>query len=118
MVAAGGRSLLIRITDAYIERFNKELKALGATYLSVELVKTRVSQGKVKHQVQLQGQVKKETKTQDVLSEGEHRFVTLAAFLADVTNKNINAPFIFDDPISSLDQTFEEKTIDRLIKLS
>lgn len=108
----------IVITDAYIKRFNEELNALGAMHLSVELVKTRVSQGKVKHQVRLQGQVQKGAKVHDVLSEGEHRIVTLAAFLADVTNKDVNAPFIFDDPISSLDQTFEEQTIDRLIKLS
>ena len=106
------------ITDAYVERFNTEIKALGAKHLSVELVKTRVLQGKIKHQVRLQGQAQKGAKIHDILSEGEHRIVALAAFLADVTNKNINAPFVFDDPISSLDQIHEEQTIDRLIKLS
>ena len=106
------------ITDAYVERFNDELKSLGAKHLQVDLVKTRVSQGKVKHQVKLQGQIQQGEKVQDILSEGEQRIVSLAAFLADVTCKNINAPFIFDDPISSLDQIFEEQTINRLIRLS
>jgi hypothetical protein len=53
-----------------------------------------------------------------VLSEGEQRIVSLAAFLADVTSKPNSAPFIFDDPISSLDQTYEEHTAKRLVDLS
>lgn len=52
------------------------------------------------------------------MSEGERRIITLAAFLADVVDKPYQAPFVFDDPISSLDQTWEEKTIERLIELS
>ncbi len=53
-----------------------------------------------------------------LLSEGERRIITLAAFLADVAEKPFKAPFVFDDPISSLDQTWEERAIDRLIQLS
>ena len=53
-----------------------------------------------------------------VLSEGEQRIVSLAAFLADVGSKPNSAPFIFDDPISSLDQTYEEHTAKRLVSLS
>jgi hypothetical protein len=53
-----------------------------------------------------------------VLSEGENRIVSIAAFLADVTGKSNQAPFIFDDPISSLDQSYEEAVVQRLIELS
>jgi len=52
------------------------------------------------------------------LSEGENRIVSIAAFLADVTGKSSQAPFIFDDPISSLDQSYEEAVVQRLIELS
>ena len=52
------------------------------------------------------------------MSEGEARIVALAAFLADVTGCNSNNPFIFDDPISSLDQSYEERTVKRLVELS
>ena len=52
------------------------------------------------------------------MSDGERRVVALAAFLADLTEKPSNAPFIFDDPISSLDQTWEERTIERLVQLA
>ena len=53
-----------------------------------------------------------------MLSEGENRIVSIAAFLADVTGKSNQAPFIFDDPISSLDQSYEEAVVQRLIELS
>mgnify|MGYP000025751128 CR=1 FL=1 len=106
------------ITEAYIDRFNSELVSLGAKNIKVELVKTRVEHGKVKHKVQLRGVVSISARAPEILSEGEHRIVALAAFLADVTGKPQKSPFIFDDPISSLDQVFEERTIDRLISLS
>ncbi|MCX8517665.1 MAG: AAA family ATPase [Rhodoferax sp.] len=105
------------ITRAYVKRFNAELQALGATRIKVELVKTKAEKGKVLHRLQLKGVVGKQT-IDAVLSEGERRIVALAAFLADLTEKSSNAPFIFDDPISSLDQTWEERTIERLVQLS
>ena len=60
----------------------------------------------------------KSVKAVDVLSEGELRIVALSAFLADVTGGKHSAPFVFDDPISSLDQNFEEAVAQRLVKLS
>lgn len=105
------------ITQTYVKRFNAELLALGATRIKVELVKTKTEKGKVLHRLQLKGVVGKQS-IDAVLSEGERRIVALAAFLADLTEKPSNAPFIFDDPISSLDQTWEERTIERLFQLS
>ena len=105
------------ITEAYVARFKQELLALGATRIKVELLKTKAEKGKVLHRLQLKG-VKGKPALDKVLSEGERRIVALAAYLADLTEKPNNAPFIFDDPISSLDQTWEERTIDRLVQLS
>lgn len=104
------------ITDAFVQRFNAELKALGASQVKVELVKSKVSKGRVLHKLQLQGG--SQNGLADVLSEGENRIVSIAAFLADVTGKSNQAPFIFDDPISSLDQSYEEAVVQRLIELS
>ena len=53
-----------------------------------------------------------------MLSEGELRVVSLAAFLADVAIDSRSTPLIFDDPISSLDHIFEEATAVRLALLS
>lgn len=104
------------ITDAFVQRFNAELKVLGASQIKVELVKSKVSKGRVLHRLQLRGAA--QSGIADVLSEGENRIVSIAAFLADVTGKSNQAPFIFDDPISSLDQSYEEAVVQRLIELS
>lgn len=106
----------VLITDAFVQRFNAELKSLGASQVKVELVKSKVSKGRVLHRLQLRGASQRGLA--DVLSEGENRIVSIAAFLADVTGKSNHAPFVFDDPISSLDQSYEEAVVQRLIELS
>lgn len=106
------------ITKAFIDRFNTELKILGAGKISVELVKTRASKGRILHQVQLKKCKKAGINTSQILSEGEHRIVSLAAFIADVEGKQQNTPFIFDDPISSLDQDYEVAVVKRLVQLA
>jgi len=106
------------ITDAYINRFNTELEKLGAKRIKVELVKTSTPKGKPLHGIKLRNVAISGVRPMDILSDGEKRIVELAAFLADVTGRPSKAPFVFDDPISSLDQDYEEKTVDRLIELS
>jgi len=104
------------ITEAFVQRFRDELTALGAGRMRVDLVKKRVDHGRVLHELRLANA--QSGAPRDVLSEGEHRVVSLAAFLADVTGKQQPAPFVFDDPISSLDQDFEEAVVQRLVRLA
>lgn len=104
------------ITEAFVQRFRDELTALGASRIKVELVKKRVDRGQVLHELRLANA--RSGAPHDVLSEGEHRIVSLAAFLADVTGQLQPAPFVFDDPISSLDQDFEEAVVLRLVRLA
>tara|TARA_R100001143_G_C3361001_1_gene135697 strand:- start:9 stop:2018 length:2010 start_codon:yes stop_codon:yes gene_type:complete len=94
------------ITDAYVKRFNDELEDLGADHLHVKIEKTGVRSGKVLHIIKLDNI--NDQSPNAVLSEGEKRIVSIAAFLADVTAKHVSSPFIFDDPITSLDEDFEE----------
>lgn len=112
-----GRVSEALITGKYVERFNAELGSLGASKIKVELVKVGVSQGHVRHQIQLRG-LTAAANLGEVLSEGESRIVSLAAFLADVTGKPSKAPFIFDDPISSLDHDYEWQVATRLAALA
>ncbi len=101
------------ITDAFVQRFNDELKALGASRLKVKLIKSKVSKGKVLHTLQLDGAAHN---LNEVLSEGENRIVSIAAFLADVIGRTY--PVVFDDPISSLDQNYEEAVVQRLCSIA
>lgn len=103
------------ITDAFVQRFNGELKALGASRLKVKLIKSKVLKGRVLHTLKLDGA---DYSLDEVLSEGERRIVSIAAFLADVTGKTYPTPFVFDDPISSLDQDYEEAVVQRLCAIA
>jgi hypothetical protein len=105
------------ITDAYIKRFDEEIMRLGAQRIPVSLMKTKSERGRVYHQIKLRN-ARSRIKTSEVLSEGEFRIISLAAFLADVEGRTTPAPFVFDDPISSLDQDFEEATVARLLHLT
>ena len=104
------------ITTEYLRRFNSELKRLHAGKLKVTIVSSN-NKGVVRHSLKLQGTTRS-VSADSVLSDGECRIVSLAAFLADVTANDSASPFIFDDPICSLDQEFEESVIERLVELS
>ena len=78
--------------------------------------KTRTQNARVLHQLRLKGV--QNDKPQNILSEGERRIISLAAFLADVSDKPGAAPFVFDDPISSLDNDFEWHVACRLVELA
>ncbi len=103
------------ITDAFEQRFNDELRTLKAFRLKVKLIKSKVSKGKVLHTLQLDGA---NHNLNEILSEGENRIVSIAAFIADVLGKSYPTPIVFDDPISSLDQDYEEAVVQRLCSIA
>lgn len=107
----------IMITEAYVTRFKDELNMISSNHsINVELMSS-VSKGKVYHKVALVGAVEKRN-TEEILSEGEYRVVSIAAFLSDLSSWNVNQAFIFDDPINSLDQNYEENIAKRLVLLA
>lgn len=101
----------------YRDRFIAELRALGGTRLKVEPVAVAEGKGKISFKIDIKGAVLKAS-AGSVLSEGESRIVALAAFLADITGSGQPTPFVFDDPVSSLDQEFEERVVERLVELA
>lgn len=106
------------ITDAYIKRFNHELKELKASDIMVELVKTGAIKGQLKHKIQLKTTTPQNENPGSILSNGERRMVILAAFLADTAGNENKTPLIFDDPISSLDHEYELYVSQRLAKMA
>lgn len=108
---------LEELAQGYKERFEKELLVLGGKRIPVEPLPIPEGKGKVNFELILKG-AKQKVSTHSVLSEGENRIVALSAFLADITSSTLPTPFVFDDPISSLDQDFEERVVARLIELA
>lgn len=111
-----GRLSEVLITEDFIKRFQNEINKLDVN-VDVGFEKDRLSKGQVYHRIVLKN-IKRPITPDKVLSEGEYRIVSIAAFLADMLGRNDCVPFIFDDPISSLDQDYEESVARRLVELS
>lgn len=105
------------ITEEFINRFNSELSRL-AKNLRVKLEKEKSVKGKSPYRVVLDTTDKARKSPQDILSEGEQRIVSLAAFFADAAGRNERTPIIIDDPISSLDYHYEEAATKRITELA
>lgn len=105
------------ITNEYILSFQKEIEKLGANNIKVSLVKSGTQKGKIYHKIILTNSTKKAALV-NILSEGEFRVISIAAYLADLNYFSNHNPLIFDDPISSLDHIYEEKVAKRIIELS
>jgi ABC-type hemin transport system ATPase subunit len=105
------------LSAGYQARFAEELKKLGGDRLRVFPECKQQGKGKTTFGLTLRD-IKKPVAADRILSEGELRIVAMAAFVADITGSNHVTPFIFDDPISSLDQDFEERVVKRLISLA
>lgn len=105
------------LAAGYRDRFHSELRALGGGRLRVEPVAVSEGKGKVTFKLAIKGAAV-DASAGSILSEGESRIVALAAFLADITGSGQPTPFVFDDPVSSLDQEFEERVVNRLVELA
>lgn len=100
------------VTAALQARFVDELNVLGFRTMPVELVQSRSERGVVYHKLIIQNCG---SDVGDILSEGEHRCVALAAFLAELETLPSIAGVVFDDPVSSLDHIWRGKVAKRLV---
>ena len=84
------------ITDAYISRFQEEMNRLDRRkQIKVELVANAPRRGRSYHQIVLKDACAMgKHKNKEILSEGEFRVVSLAAFLSDLSSWNQNLPFV------------------------
>ncbi len=81
--------------------------------LAVELRQQNSAQGIPRFKVALTR--KPTAAVGQVLSEGEHRCVALAAFMAELATTENKSGIVFDDPVSSLDHMHREAVAKRLV---
>lgn len=105
------------LAAGYQNRFNAELARLGGKRIPIQMSPIPEGKGKIAFKIELIG-ASTNARVGAVLSEGESRIVALAAFLADIGGSGMATPFVFDDPISSLDHSFEQQVADRLVELA
>lgn len=100
------------VTNRLRGRFAIEIDKLGVAGLAIELQQAKTSAGVPYFQVRLIN--KPSEPVGKVLSEGEHRCVALAAFLAELSTIDAQSAIVFDDPVSSLDHLHRDRVAARL----
>jgi energy-coupling factor transporter ATP-binding protein EcfA2 len=104
----------VLVTDTIRDAFAADVAALSIADRRIELTQEMSGYGSSKFKVSLIRNPK--AKVASVLSEGEHRCVALAAFLAELSTAHNRSGVIFDDPVSSLDHNYRETVAARLVK--
>ncbi len=101
------------VTECLRQEFQGKLTKMGFTHLAVEIKAAGGAKGALFHHLVFSnapGIV-----VAKVLSEGESRTLSLAAFLAELSTARAPSAIIFDDPVSSLDHIWRERISRRLV---
>lgn len=106
------------LTTRYInqnlkQNFKDELKKLGFKNIKIE-PETKGQRGKQYHFLRLDEDNSNNIALKDILSEGEHRCISLATFFSELSISEHKSSIIFDDPVSSLDHKWRNKISKRI----
>ncbi|WP_422362112.1 AAA family ATPase [Reichenbachiella sp.] len=105
------------ITQSLKDNFKIELNKLGFKNIKIE-TETKGERGKQYHFLKLEEENATNIALKDVLSEGEHRCISLATFLSELSISEHKSAVIFDDPVSSLDHKWRYKISKRIVEES
>lgn len=100
------------VTDALRGCFAREVQKLEVGSMPIELRKVRDRDAQSFFKVALVDNP--DEPVGEILSEGEHRCVALAAFLAELATSRDYSGIVFDDPMSSLDHRYRRRVAKRL----
>ncbi len=100
------------VTKTLRAKFSQEVSKLGVSELAIELTKKKTKYGVPQFRINLIN--KPDAHVGGVLSEGEHRCVALAGFLAELATSESHSAIVFDDPVSSLDHMHRDAVATRL----
>jgi energy-coupling factor transporter ATP-binding protein EcfA2 len=104
------------VSERLKTRFREELAGLGFTHVEVELKEAGGTEGVFYHKLVLTrapGVV-----LPKVVSEGEQRCLSIAAFFAELSTADDPSGIVFDDPVSSLDVIWRRAVAARLVQES
>ncbi|HVA26867.1 MAG TPA: AAA family ATPase [Candidatus Baltobacteraceae bacterium] len=101
------------VTDRLRNTFKDELAKLDFHHLLVEVRTAGGAKGSLFHRIEFSNAPG--VAVTNVLSEGESRTLSLAAFLTELSTAPSSSAIIFDDPVSSLDHVWRERIAHRLV---
>lgn len=96
------------------QSFRNELANLAFRHIEVELTEAGGTEGVLYHKLILTRAPGVEVPR--VVSEGEQRCLSIAAFFAELSTADDNSGIVFDDPVSSLDYKWREGVARRLVQ--
>jgi energy-coupling factor transporter ATP-binding protein EcfA2 len=102
------------VTQRLKQSFGDELKTLGFHHVEVELKEAGGVEGVLYHKLVLTRAPGVELPS--VVSEGEQRCLSIAAFFAELSTADDSSGIVFDDPVSSLDYRWREGVARRLVQ--
>ena len=102
------------VTEKLKESFQIELSRLGFRQVEVELTNAGGTEGVSYHKIVLTRAPGVELPK--VVSEGEQRCLSIAAFFAELSTAEDPSAIVFDDPVSSLDYKWREAVAQRLVE--
>jgi len=102
------------VTKNLQDNFKEELKKIGFNYVEIN-PETRGERGKQYFYLKLGSDYNISTGLKEILSEGEHRAISLATFLAELSLSEQKSAIVFDDPVSSLDHKWRNRIAKRIV---
>ena len=102
------------VTQKLKKSFQDELRRLAFRHVEVELKEIGGEQGILYHKLILTRAPGVELPK--VVSEGEQRCLSMAAFFAELSTADDPSGIVFDDPVSSLDYKWREGVARRLVE--
>jgi energy-coupling factor transporter ATP-binding protein EcfA2 len=94
--------------------FGDELERLHFRHVEVKLTEAGGAEGVLYHKLILTRAP--EVELPRVVSEGEQRCLSIAAFFAELSTADDHSGIVFDDPVSSLDYKWRESVARRLVE--
>lgn len=104
----------IAVTSKLKKSFSDELENLSFRHVEVELKEAGGAEGILYHKLILTRAPGVELPR--VVSEGEQRCLSIAAFFAELSTADDPSGIVFDDPVSSLDYKWREGVARRLVE--
>ena len=104
------------VSDRLKQSFKSELQNLEFNHVEVELREVGGSEGVFYHKLVLTRNPGVEVPK--IVSEGEQRCISIAAFFAELSTADDLSAIVFDDPISSLDFRWRNSVARRLVEES
>lgn len=102
------------VTQKLKRSFQDELSNLGFQHVEVELKEVGGAEGVLYHKLILTRAPGVDLPR--VVSEGEQRCLSIAAFFAELSTADDPSAIVFDDPVSSLDYKWREGVAQRLVQ--